>query len=41
LTYIRDTRCINASQGLMLFAQDNSGWYRIGRIPTPSADPNQ
>ena len=36
-TYIRESRCINPTRGLMLLAQDDSGWWRLGRLPKPDA----
>lgn len=44
-TFIRESRCINPSRGITLLAQDDSGWWRLGRLPEPAIDkglePNQ
>ncbi len=45
-TYIKDSRCLTPSKGMFMVAEDDSGWYLIGRQPAPSTDettdePNQ
>ena len=42
-TYIKDSRCLTPSTGLFMVAEDDSGWYRVGRQPTPAVetDPNE
>lgn len=46
-TYIKDSRCLSPSTGMFMVAEDDSGWYRIGRQPAqpaqpaPSTEPNQ
>ena len=44
-TYIKDSRCLTPSKGMFMLAEDDSGWFLVGRQPTPSAsvetDPNE
>ena len=37
-TYIKDSRCLTPSKGMFMVAEDDSGWYLIGRQPAPSDD---
>ena len=32
-TYIRDSRCIRAVKGIQLTVVDDSGWYRVAKLP--------
>ncbi len=36
-TYIKDSRCLTPSKGMFMLAEDESGWFVVGRQPTPSA----
>ncbi len=36
-TYIKDSRCLSPSKGMFMVAEDDSGWYLVGRQPTPAA----
>ena len=35
-TYLRDLRCIRAQKGIQLTAGDDTGWYRVVKLPDPA-----
>lgn len=34
-TMMRDLRCIRAEKGIQFTATDDSGWYRVVKLPNP------